>query len=483
MKRLLRIPRSLSSISPTHTTPRRGVHLPGWKNKVATKDVRTREQRDADRKLRQLEKLPPVEALPDFQYPYEKTLLTDYMFQYPLYENELDTPHLFHLTPPPNFFLYWNVTDFDRTAYPAVPEEDHRLLQPSLQSPAWMAHRTRALRYLRKHEILPAFLPRVPFTTNLSVVFPGSYATRSRVPPEQRQAAAAAGSSSAVREMTKRNFWFTAHCGNYIELTDVQLAPTIFIVPSEEDQQLAKDGTPCYYTLLMVSPDYPYRLPPAEDRSASRGFFIHHMVGNLTATTSAAMAGQEPWRGEVIVPYTPPLPTEDAGTTRHVCLLYRQQQKVDFTGHAKDAEDWESKHFPLALRSNFRLHSDSDRNSNALGDLSALESVLLDDPLTATFFQTKWDIQVQEYYEKVGHPEPAAPIDEHVEALLEFHSSKPEENRVRSRHRPDGSTNIGDDPQFWGQQEQTRVMNGSMQSMWSKRTALGRNGIPITYPH
>lgn len=554
-------------------------HLPGWKNKVCTKDARTRQQREADRKVRQLEKLPPVEALHDFQYPYEKTILSDYMFQYPLFENDLDTPHLFYLTPPPNFFLYWNVSDFDRTNYPAVPAEDHRLLAPSHNCQAWEKHRARALKYLEKHQIVPHFFPYVDFKANLSVVFSGQYSFRSFASTSMEKGRPTAPCSSSspsplpqVNALKRRNFWFTSHCGNYIELKELQHPPTIFIQhrsPGNEwdeknanaplaperhakhtegktcDEEISQDNV--YYTLLMVSPDYPYRLPFYEDKREERGFFLHYMVTNLTPTAmhktlSSCPSSPEtnvdekndrvlsdsssplPWKGDVVVSYVPPLPTEDAGTTRHLCVLYRQTQKVALRSPLSPSSDgcrhtleWEHQCFPLALRSNFRLHDPSralpkmkqgtvllhdfqkegmsntgkaaieeasTRIDGGLDDLIAVENALVSSvPVAITFFQTKWDIQVQEYYQKIDHPEPAAPVDEMVEALLEFHASKPEEFRIRSRHRPDGSTNIGDDPQFWGEQEPTRMMNGSMQSLWSRRTAMGSNGVPITYPH
>lgn len=463
-------------------------HLPGWKTKVCTKDARTRQQREADRKIRQLEKLPRVEALPDFQYPYEKTVLSDYMFQYPLYENELDTPQLFNLTPPPNFFLYWNVSDFDRTAYPPVPQEDHRLLLPKPSDKAWLAHRLRAMRYLAKHEIVPHFIPQTHFDVNLSVVFPGTYSTRAKAPPSS--SSAVNQGTATVKALSRRNFWFTAHCGNYIELTDVQHPPSVFFTSPSSSGSSGTDEE--YYTLLMVSPDYPYRIPAYDDKSASRGFFVHYMVSNLrpssVSQTSSSSSSSSPVvspasGGDVVIPYVAPLPTEDAGTTRHVFLLYRQTHKVASAKSTAKTEEWERQHFPLALRSNFRLHDESRAANVAFKAIYEVEQSIAPEPRAITFFLTKWDIQVQEYYERIGHPEPAAPMDEMIEALLEFHASKPEANRIRSRHRPDGSTNVGDDPQFWGQREPTRMMDGSMQSLWSRRTSMGSNGVPVTYPH
>lgn len=558
-------------------------HLPGWKNKVCTKDARTRQQREGDRKLRQLEKLPPVEALHDFQYPYEKTVLSDYMFQFPIFENDLDTPHLFYPTPPPNFFLYWNVSDFERTNYPPVPNRDHRFLVPSQHCEQWEEHRLRALRYLEKHQVMPQYFPHVNFKVNLSVVFPGCYSSPS--PSVSSSCSSSSGSGEIpsslpqVTSLKRRNFWCTSHCGNFIELKELQYPPSIFIqrpaaldlsskllisvqdaASHEGERDMRAETERCsadehiemddYYTLLLVSPDYPYRLPSYEDKREERGFFLHYMVANLVpsevgdnTSSSSSLSSlvrpnadekekvprripPKPWKGDVIVPYVPPLSTENGGTTRHLCVLYRQRHKVELSNTLSPSSDicpatqkWESTWFPLEVRSNFRLHDPSralrkkKRESTALPysgegqimgnnerktlskevsiamedgleDMMAVEKSLTSSiPEAITFFHTTWDIQVQEYYEKISHPEPAMPVDDTIEALLEFHSSKPEDFRIRSRHRPDGSTNVGDDPQFWGEREPTRIMGGSMQSLWSRRTSMGSNSVPITYPH
>ncbi|EPY25312.1 hypothetical protein AGDE_07412 [Angomonas deanei] len=445
----------------------RRYHLPGWKTMSSTKDARTREQREVDRKARQIEKLPKPEALHDFQYPYEKTVLSDYMFQYPVFENELDTPTLFHLTPPPNFFLYWNASDFNRTAYPEVPEMDHRVLVPSATE-QWVEHQARAEKYLEKHEIVPQYVPYVKHDVNLSVVFPGQYQTRAQLNVDE-ETGEPIPPPAPETSLTNRNFWFTSHCGNYIELCELQQPPSIFFV--EDDKA---DGQ-AFYTLLMVSPDFPYRVPSSEDAGTQNGFFLNYMVTNLPGGKQTVVDGKvtgcEARKGDVVIPYVAPLPTEDAGTTRHICLLYRQTGKVNNVKPLSAEE--EAKHFPLSSRAQFRLHDPAHMQGDIAASLESLrdvESVLVNDPSAATFFQTKWDICVQEYYEKVGLPEPALPVDEQLGLVLDFHSKGPEELRVRARHRPDGSTNMGDDPNFWGQYEDTNMMKGTVNSMFSSRT-------------
>ncbi|SCU65683.1 phosphatidylethanolamine-binding protein, putative [Trypanosoma equiperdum] len=497
------------NVHPTwYMMPLRAYHMPGWKTKVSTKDVRTREQREADRKVRQIEKLPRPQALHDFQYPYEKTVLSDTMFQYPVYENELDTPHLFNITEPPDFFVYWNVSDFERTSYPPLPEEDHRLLLPLSGSAPWKQHRKRSLKYLRKHEILPNYLPHVRQDVNLSVVFPGVYATRARLCEETGELLPP---PPPVSRMTHRNFWMTAHCGNYIELADLQHPPSIFFLDTVsatgQGKAVEKDATEegsdeVWYTLIIASPDYPFRVPASVDASTQRGFFLNYMMSNLKGGGNFTVLEEYESKqrqnnqkrqhleelvrnpapiakeGDVIVSYTPPLPTEDAGTTRHICMLFKQRSYVSGASCALD----DSK-ASFAARANFRLHAQHRDGipSSSVEMLSRIEQVLPPDPSAVTFFQTKWDIQVQEFYESRGMLEPAAPLDEEIEAILAYHARKPSELRVRARHRPDGSTNVGDDPIFWAQAEPTRMMDGSMLSLWSRRTTLGANGVPITY--
>lgn len=463
----------------------RAYHIPGWKTKVSTKDARTREQREADRKTRQIEKLPRPQALHDFQYPYEKTVLSDFMFQYVVYENELDTPHLFNITPPPDFFLYWNVSDFERTSYPPLPDEDHRLLVPRADSSLWKNHRRRSLKYLRKHEVQPNYLPHVRQEVNLSVVFPGTYATRARRCEETGEALPP---PPPVTELNKRNFWMTAHCGNYIELTDVQHAPSIFFFSEGDGDREGKAAGTEWYTLIIASPDYPYRVPADVDGRSDKGFFLNYMVVNLPGSGNSApllvandvvvsTLGVDK-KGDVVVPYIAPLPTEDAGTTRHLCMLFKQHDRVSSVAPLLD--DTEE---CFIARCSYRLHAPHREGIPPATEatLREVDALLMIDPSAVTFFQTKWDIQVQEFYESRGILEPAAPPDEEIEAILAYHAKKPSELRVRARHRPDGATNMGDDPNFWAQSQQTMMEYGFMQNLWSRRTALGRNGVPLTF--
>lgn len=480
-----------SQLQPSHcgvavplVTSRRMVHLPGWKTKQSTKDVRTREQREVDRKARQIEKLPRPEALHDFQYPYEKTVLADHMFQPPVFESTLDTPHLFHPTPPSDFFLYWNCADFDRTDYPPVPDEDHRTLVPtpaeevasreglSTSQPSnsdaqkWLSHRQMISKYLEKHQVAPHYFPHVSYEANLSVTFAGTYGgwksrrdadTKAPLPPPP-----------PVGALNHRNFWFTSHCGNFIELCELQQEPSIFFTtPAAEDES--------YYTLIIASPDYPYRTSPTiNDQKGSGGFFLHYVVSNLRGGHELS-----PKKGDVVVPYVPPLPTEDGGTTRHMCILFKQFRRVPNIKAllGKHAEE----NFTFQDRCNFVLHADRSRAHASVSSLMDVEASLPADPVALTLFQTTWDIQVQEFYEQVGLPEPAFQLDEELEAILRFNSLTAADLAVRARHQPDGATNMGMREHQLVQWQSTNHATGRMNNLWSRRTQLGANNKPITF--
>ena len=455
--------------------PLRSTHMPGWKTTSSTRDIRSREKREEDRKLRQIEKLPKPEALHDYQYPYEKTVLSDQMFQVPVFENELDTPELFHSTPPPDFFLYWNHASFERTSYPLAPEVDHRALVPNDKDLAWARHRMLMNKYLKKHEIVPSFIPHVAHTVNMSVVYNGTFDRRLRRDPDDQSVALPP--RGPVEELDKRNFWFTAHAGNFIELFETQEAPSVFLSGAEGQQEEEKE----LFTLMIASPDYPYA---TASNINSAGFFLNYVVSNLSAASGAA---KQPSHGDVVVPYVHPLPTEDGGTVRVMCMLFKQKSRVEGIRPLSLQEARSA--FPHPARSQYRLHQYSTNAELAAAvptffKLPAVERSLADhNPSALTHFRTSWDIQVQEYYESLDLPEPAYQVGEELEAILAFNARSSSSLRVNARHTADGAKNPGDDPTFWYQPEPTRTRDGTMANLWSRRTSLGMNGQRIVTPH
>eukprot|EP00331_Platyophrya_macrostoma_P029522 CAMPEP_0176446900 /NCGR_PEP_ID=MMETSP0127-20121128/24649_1 /TAXON_ID=938130 /ORGANISM="Platyophrya macrostoma, Strain WH" /LENGTH=349 /DNA_ID=CAMNT_0017833119 /DNA_START=390 /DNA_END=1439 /DNA_ORIENTATION=- len=348
----------------------------------------------------------------------------------------------------------------ERTDYPVVPEVDHRRFVPDNESAAWVDHRAKAAQYLSKHEICPQLLPFVAHEANLSVIFNGLYGPKARRDPETGEALP---SPPPVTSLQDKNFWFTSHYGNYIELCELQEAPSIFFTTPKGTED-------CFYTLVIASPDFPYRTHPQNrlDRNHAQGFFINTMVSNLRGGQTL-----EAKKGDVIVPYVAPLPTEDAGTTRHICMLFKQFHRVAIEAAPV------SQPLTFSQRSNFRLHE--DRKGLAL--LKDAERSLPADPVAATCFQTKWDIQVQEYYESINEPEPAFQLDEELGAILRYNSLTSADLRVRARHQPDGATNMGMVQRQLVQTQPTLIQHGSMNKLWSRRTQLGRNHVPIVTPH
>eukprot|EP00758_Cryptobia_borreli_P002966 Tbor_TRINITY_DN3425_c0_g1::TRINITY_DN3425_c0_g1_i1::g.3722::m.3722 len=474
---ILSTPRDSLLISTAYQSQARQMSEPGWRTKQSTKDARTKEQKEIDRRVRQIDKLPKSIAVHDYQYPYDKTILSDRKFQPTIFDNHLDSAQLFHSENPHNFFLYWNCKDFDRSHYPHMPAVDHRLKEPCATEVSsgsdWVAHRILINKYFRKHEIIPAIIPYVSHTANLSVVFSGVCST-TRVPTDEN--GEVLPPPPPEDELTNRNFWFTSHCGNYIDLHQVQQPPAIFFRTLETEDE-------SFYTLIIACPDYPYRTDP------NQGHLVNYIVSNIPGCGDFRKRKE----GVVVVPYVPPLPTEDAGTVRQLCMLFKQRGgKIDSsklqssTGSIGESAHNESKLFNFERRSNYRMHDESSEEGRTLREeftaLTAVENCLEDSPAALSFFQTKWDIQVQEYYEKIGCPEPAFQLDDELQQTLHYLSLDPEELRVRSRYLPDGSVINVPKAKFWSQRESTRIYDGTATQSLSRRTLLGDNRKEVIRP-
>ncbi len=423
----------------------RFTHVSGWQTSSSTKDVRTREQRDQDRRMRQLEKLPRPEVLHDFQYPFEKRVLCDSWFQPPVYASELDTPQLFNHYPPSDFFVYWNCSDFERSQFPAVPPVDVRTLRPdesataaavvdgekTSEAKSSLSLAAVADQYLRKHELVPQIFPHVTHSVNMSVVFGNAEGAESG---DEHQGA-------AVTSLNRRNFWKSALLGNWMELKDSHVVgaegPAVFLQPSAAAAATAASD---YYTMMILTPDFPCRA------ESSEWFFLHQVVANLQCRPGdRAAAIASPATGDIVVPYIPPLPTEDGGCSRIVCVLFKQKSKFSSaaTSNSNNKMSFED-------RINYRLHRDSERpftarsassmmtSSGGGNGLAALEALLDPTAQSVCFFQTSWDIQVQEWYEKHNLPEPKYFPQDLVE-LTEYNALPLDHSVVSSRHAASGA--------------------------------------------
>lgn len=506
----------------------RHCSYPGWQSQSSTRDQRSREQREVERRNRQLEKLPRPELLHDFQFPFEKRVLCDTWFQPPVYHSELDTPRLFNHYPPNDFFLYFNAADFQRTQLPPVPDVDFRKLSSSSSSTTttdstsnntsdsaskdfftWKRHTLIANQYLRKHEVVPHLIPNVDHSINLSVVF---------------------GTSSTNRdELTRENFWKTSLYGNFMELKeshfvkevereqnedeaeedeaatknskkngskskksrsggvsrfsqprevpvrDETATPSIFLstAPTQKNTSTNASNDQQLYTLLIVSPDYPCRAEPNET------FFLHYAVCNLKPSSSSS-SPQTPIdvTGKEVVSYVPPLPTEDAGCARVLCVLFPQEKEFDVS----KASSSSSKDLPFEKRCVFRLHSGTNNNNNSNNTNNGIYQLEhLIDPTTAsacTFFQTSWDIQTQEFYEARNLPEPRY-YPEDITALLEYNALPRDFTQVSSRHNAYGGVQ---EDEVIEQFDKLVIGQNTVTAGISRHTLLSKDGRKIIRP-
>jgi len=118
-----------------------------------------------------------------------------------------------------------------------------------------------------------------------------------------------------AKENEKKTYSNTSLLGNYIEAKTTEQAPKVSF-EGEKD---------ALYTLVMLTPDYPFRLIP------DKGSFIHWMVANIPGESADAS------KGNTICSYIPPLPTECAGTFRYIFLLYKQSGKIENVEQVKQS--------------------------------------------------------------------------------------------------------------------------------------------------
>ncbi|KNH06201.1 hypothetical protein XU18_2957 [Perkinsela sp. CCAP 1560/4] len=354
-----------------------------WRNLVTSKELRGREKKEEDRKRRQLEKLPKPELRWAPQYNKDKFLLCDHWYQTPVFADALDTPLNFNSTTktPRDFFLVMDHRSYEKSNTPPQPTSDYR----QLNNEQWECSnlRTISLQYLRKHKIYPSFFKRVYNKVNFSALH-------------------------GMSKVDLTNFWLSPHFGNFVELSHLQKNPVIF---------LPDDGH--LYALYIISPDYPYRL------HADPGFMLHAIYINMKGgEDNQPDLSQE----NIVAPYVPPLPTEDAGTYRFLYILFKQTKYIDKQGTSCA---WD-----ISQRRNFVLH---DRPG-----LRNIEDHIDPSPSAIRFLNTLWDIQVQEFYEKCGVKEPLyLPADSYAE-VLSYSESSEDLRDAMSRMNIDGGINEAD---------------------------------------
>jgi len=103
--------------------------------------------------------------------------------------------------------------------------------------------------------------------------------------------------------------------GNYLPVGTAQQKPT-FHFEATDPKKL--------YTLVMFTMDHPFRLVP------DKGVMVHWLVTNIP--------GSDISKGDEVLSYLPPIPSEYAGTFRYVFALYPQVAKQDFSQRIKNGE-------------------------------------------------------------------------------------------------------------------------------------------------
>eukprot|EP01080_Neovahlkampfia_damariscottae_P001203 gene1203-11293_t len=153
--------------------------------------------------------------------------------------------------------------------------------------------------------------------------------------------------------------------GNYLEVQSLKNEPKV-IFP--------KDGLNenDLYTLIMFTPDYPFRLVPDE------GVFVHWIISNIPMNKVK--------EGNLICDYLSPLPTENAGTFRYIFQLHKQNKKIDQNLNQKFKSFESRKNVDLQ---NFLNEMNIDKFSNGM-----------------SFFRTEYDHCVSEKYGELNIEEP-----------------------------------------------------------------------------
>ena len=328
------------------------ANIPAWQTMISTRDAKRRSKREEDRRRRQLEKLPSPNLLWAPQIS-DRTPLSDHWFQSPCYANHLDDLQKFgafaHL--PRDFFISLEEKDRKTTCNIPPSHGDYRVMS-NAQWQSSDEHRV-AQEYLEKHKIMPDFFSSIPNSINFCVLH----------------------SDDSIH---LRNFWNSPHFGNIVDLNHLVSMPKVFI---NADEGL--------YTLYIVSPDFPFRT------RADDGFMLHGVFANLTCDARVD-------RNTVVVPYIPPLPTEDAGAYRVLYLLYRQKAQISIP---PVSYDWD-----LEQRRNFRLHIQKP--------IRFIEENISTAPASIRFLHTFWDIHVQDFYKAQSIKEPLyIPEDTYTELL------------------------------------------------------------------
>eukprot|EP00761_Pharyngomonas_kirbyi_P011839 gb/GECH01011865.1/.p1 GENE.gb/GECH01011865.1/~~gb/GECH01011865.1/.p1 ORF type:complete len:371 (+),score=73.92 gb/GECH01011865.1/:1-1113(+) len=248
------------------------------------------------------------------------------------------TPECFEHNIPHDYVLTFDIHSVTERRTPPVPESDFT----KYDNKTWKKNgrRQRTLELFEAVELYPDLFPErdlfLPeFFNSLNVNLRVSYGN---------------------------DFYDNVLLGNFLEAPQTLNPPSVEF-PIDEEPENSK------YTMVMVTPDYPFRLDSDEAP------MIHWMISNIP--------GNDIKKGDTLVDYMPPLPSEYAGTFRYVFLLYRQPESMELNTQVNSLND----------RRNFSIHQLADQFHLGL-------------PVGMSFFRTEYDFCVTEKYRELNVKEP-----------------------------------------------------------------------------
>ncbi|XP_011313518.1 39S ribosomal protein L38, mitochondrial-like [Fopius arisanus] len=148
----------------------------------------------------------------------------------------------------------------------------------------------------------------------------------------------------------------TVHRGNLLKPNETKSIP--FVKYTAERDSL--------WTILLTTPD---------GNLTSREFeYCHWFVANIPE--------DQVDKGDVLIDYMMPIPPRGLGYCRYICVLYKQDKKIDFSEYKREQPCLELEQRNWKTLDFYRKHQD------------------VITPAGLTFYQADWDDSVQEFYHK-----------------------------------------------------------------------------------
>ncbi|KAF5279083.1 hypothetical protein FQA39_LY05761 [Lamprigera yunnana] len=120
------------------------------------------------------------------------------------------------------------------------------------------------------------------------------------------------------------------------------------------------------WTLILTNPDGHFTETESE--------YIHWFIGNIPGSSIG--------KGETIVDYLQPFPAKGTGLHRYIFILYKQEEKIDYTSFKKSSP----------------CYNLSERTFKTLDFYRNYQELIT--PAGLAFFQSDWDDSLYEFYHK-----------------------------------------------------------------------------------